>query len=255
MRLSIVIPFSNEESNVETTINKTDEFLKRNKLNGEIIAVDDRSTDNTGKLLDSISKKIKCLKVIHRKGNQKDVEIGYAIRDGIKSARFDTISVMMGDLSDNPDDIKRMLKKVREGYDVVCGSRFIKGSKLVNYPLLKLIMVRFYNTIFSFLFGLNIKDFSNAFKTYRKYVFETIKLESKEFEITAEIVLKAYIKKFKITEVPVSWYNRKQGKSKLGSFSFSSNFILKRLPQIGFRYGLLALRLYVNYLLSKLRLS
>ena len=145
-----------------------------------------------------------------------------------------------------------MIKKIDDGYDIVCGSRFVKGSKLINYPPLKLMMTKFYNSIFSFMFGLKVNDFSNAFKSYRRSVFDSIKLEAKEFEITAEMLLKAQIFGYKITEVPVSWVNRKSGESKLGSFSLSFSFIFFKLPRIGLRYGMIALRLYLIYLVVRL---
>ena len=252
MSLSIVIPFHNEGKNVSTTISKLHAFFKSSKLDGEIVAVDDRSTDDTGKILDHISKRYKILKVVHRKGESKDVEVGYAIRDGIKAAKSDIVTIMMGDLSDNPNDISKMVKKINEGYDIVCGSRFIKGSKLVDYPFLKYIMVRIYNSLFSFFFGLNLRDFSNAFKSYRRNVFDQVKLESKEFEITAEMLLKAHIFGYRIAEVPVSWVNRRSGESKLGTFNFSLKFLFLKLPRIGVRYGLVALKLYSIYLISRL---
>jgi glycosyltransferase involved in cell wall biosynthesis len=252
MTLSIVIPFHNEEKNVGSTIKKLYSFFKSHKLKGEIIAVDDRSADSTGRILDSLSKKYGILKVLHRKGDSHDVEVGYAIRDGINAAKYDIVTIMMGDLSDNPNDILKMIKKINEGYDIVCGSRFIKGSRLVDYPLMKYLMVRIYNFTFPVIFGLKVKDFSNAFKSYRGDVFKKVKLESKEFEITAEMLLKAHIYGYKITEVPVSWVNRKSGESKLGTFNLSFQFLFLKLPRIGFRYGMVALKLYFIYLISRL---
>ena len=252
LTLSIIIPFHNEVKNAETTIRKLFAFFESHKLKGDIIAIDDRSTDDTGEILDGISRKNKLLKVIHRKGKAGNVQIGYAIRDGINASKSDIITIMMGDLSDNPEDIMKMIRKIEGGYDIVCGSRFIKGARMVNYPPLKLVMTKLYNTVFAVMFGLNVKDFSNAFKSYRRQVFDKVMLESKEFEITAEMLLKAHIFGYKITEVPVSWVNRTSGESKLGSFSFSLGFIFKKLPRIGMRYGAVAIRLYLIYLVTRL---
>ena len=252
MSISIVIPFHNEEKNIVSTISKLYAFFRKHNLEGEIIAVDDRSTDKTSEILDSLSRKRKIVKVVHRRGNASSVEVGYAIRDGIKAAKSDIVTIMMGDLSDNPEDILKMIRKIEDGYDIVCGSRFIKGSKLVKYPLLKYLMVRVYNYVFSFMFGLNLKDFSNAFKSYRRAVFDKLKLESKEFEITAEMLLKAHIYGYKIAEVPVSWVNRRSGESKLGTFNFSFEFLFLKLPRISFRYGMTALKLYFIYLINRL---
>lgn len=253
MPLSIVVPFNNEEKNVTNTVNKIYHFLGDNKIKGEIVAIDDRSTDNTGKILDSLKKTVKNLSVVHRIGNPEEIEIGYAIRDGIKAAKYSTITIMMGDMSDDPNDVIKMLNKIDEGYDIVCGSRLIKGSIVTNYPMLKLIMMKLYNKLFSFLFNLPVNDFSNAFKTYRRSVFKKVKLESKEFEVTAEMLIKAYIVGFRITEVPVNWVNRKSGKSKLGLFNISFRFLFYQLPRIGLRYCATAMKLYLQYVFSKFR--
>jgi len=250
--ISVVIPFHNEEKNVKPIIEKVYKVFRIHKFNGEILAIDDRSTDSTGLILRNLKKTIKNLKIVQRSGDAKGIEIGYAIRDGILASKTDTLTIMMGDQSDDVNDIIKMLKKIDEGYDVVCGSRLIKGSMLVNYPKLKLVLMKAYNKLFSLLFSLPVNDFSNAFKTYRRKVFENIKLESKEFEITAEMLLKAYISRFKITEVPVKWFNRKSGESKLGAFSISIEFLLFKLPRIGWRYCVLASKLYLKYLYKNL---
>lgn len=249
--LSVVIPFHNEEKNVKRTIETVTTVFKKYKLKGEIIAVDDRSSDATGKILDSLVQRNKLLKVIHRTGG-KGVEIGYAIRDGINIAKCEVIAIMMGDLSDDPEDMVKMIKKIEEGYDVVCGSRFIEGAHLYYYPPLKQEAHRTYNTFFSFLFGLKLKDFSNAFKMFRREILKKVEIESKGFEVTAEMLLKAHLLGAKITEVPVKWFGRKSGESKLGSFSFSLSFLTIKLPKIGWRYGVLALKLYFQFLFRKI---
>jgi len=244
--VSIVIPANNEEENIKKTIGEVLKLFSKKRLRGEIIAVDDRSTDSTGKVLDSISKKNRLVKVVHRTGGG-GVEIGYAIRDGINAAKCDVVVVIMADLSDNPNDIVKMVKKIDEGYDVVCGSRFLEGSEVVGYPPLKLISNRLYNFMFSFLFGVKSNDFSNAFKAYRRSIFKKIHLESGGFESNAELGLKAHFLGYKIADMPVKWIKRKGGKSKMGSFSFSFKSIFIQIPKHGWNYGMLALKLFLRY--------
>jgi len=251
MKLSIIIPIHNEEKNIYKLLTSIKKI--KFKIPYEIIVVNDRSTDGTGTLLNKLKKRIKTLSIIHRTGDSDTIEIGYAITAGTKVAKGDMFTIMMGDLSDDPKDIAKMIKKINEGYDVVCGSRLIKGSRLINYPPLKLVMMKIYNNLFSFAFNLPVKDFSNAFKTYKRNVFKKVKLNSKEFEITAEMLIKAHIAGFKIAEVPVSWINRKSGKSKFGSFNLSFKFLFYQLPRIGFRYCATTIKLYFQYLFSKLR--
>jgi glycosyltransferase involved in cell wall biosynthesis len=247
--VSLIIPANNEEANIKKTIAEVLKLFSEKKLKGEIIAVDDRSTDNTGKILDSIAKRNRIVKVVHRTGG-KGVEIGYAIRDGINTARCDVVVVMMADLSDDPEDVVKMIKKIDEGYDVVCGSRFISGSEVVDYPPLKFITNRLYNMVFYFLFGIKSKDFSNAFKAYRRSIFKKISLESKGFESNAELGLKAHFLGYKITDVPVKWLQRKGGKSKMGSFSFSFKSVFIQIPRHGWNYGVLAIKLFSRYKLK-----
>lgn len=253
MKVSIIIPAHNEEKIIQNTLIKVRNAMKESKLDYEIIAVDDNSNDNTGLAIDNLSKKMSNIKSVHKKAKKKGpTGLGAAIKFGFKYSSGNIIIPFMGDLSDNPKVIPRFVKKINEGYGVVCGSRFIKGGKLFGYPLLKLIANRLYNRLFAFLFHLDIKDISNAFKAYRREVFAATKPESDGFEITSEIVLKAHIKRYRIIEVPVSWHDRDNiEKSKFGSF-ISPTFILFKLPRIGVSYGKLSLLLWFKFVLSRI---
>jgi glycosyltransferase involved in cell wall biosynthesis len=248
MRISVVIPAHNEEKIIQKTIKSVKNALSRQDY--EIIAVDDNSNDNTGKILGDLSKSMG-IKVLHIKNPlPRPSGLGKALNLGFGHCSGDVIVPFMGDLSDNPKDIIKLVKKIKEGYDVVCGSRFVKGGKIKGYPLTKLIINRLWNNLFAFLFGMKIKDISIAFKAYRKKVIVKIKPNSKGFEITAEIVLKAFIHGFKITEVPVSWRERSRGESK---FISSPKSLLTKLPSIGYGYFSLGFKLWLKYLSQKLR--
>lgn len=247
MKFSVIVPAHNEEAIIGKTIAELIKAVKN--YDCEIIAINDNSNDSTGKILESLSKKYKRLKVLHKLAfKQGPTGLGTVLIFGFKSAKGKILVPFMGDLSDNPDDIVKLVKKVEEGYDVVCGSRFIKGGKIKDYPLIKLIMNRLWNNLFAFLFRMKVKDISNAFKAYKKEVIDKTKPKSKGFEITAEVVLKAYIMGLKITEVPVSWSGRKRGygESKFGSFT--SKILLVQIPRIGYSYGMLALKLWFKFL-------
>ena len=176
--------------------------------------------------------------------------MGSALIAGFKIASGEVFVPFMGDLSDDPKDIVKLVEKIDEGYDVVCGSRFTEGGSTTDYPLIKLIINRVWNRFFSFIFGMKIKDISNAFKAYRRFVIDKIEPSSKGFEITAEIALKARVYGFKLTEVPVSWSGRKKGESKFGSFSFK--FVIIKMPTIGYRYSMLGIKLWLKFLSKKL---
>jgi len=256
MKISIIVPAHNEERVIENTLNKIYDIMRRTKYSYEIIVVDDNSDDNTGQIIENLSKKIKTIKPVHKKAKRcGPTGLGSAIKFGLKHSSGNIVIPFMGDLSDDPKDIVKLIDKATEGYDVVCGSRFIKGGKIIGYPKIKMISNRAYNRFFAFLFRLNVKDISNAFKAYRREVFKSINLESDGFEITSEIVLKAHVNKHRITEVPVSWHSRsKGGKSKLGSF-VSPKFIFLKLPRIGFSYGMLSLGLWFKFVKNRLGTS
>ena len=252
MKFSVIIPAHNEDKIIERTIKTVVKGLKN--YNYEIIAVDDNSNDSTGRILDSLSKKYKNLKAVH-KVSQKvgPTGLGSALTFGFSHATTQILIPFMGDLSDDPRDIPKLVEKIEEGYDVVCGSRFTEKVSITDYPPVKMFVNRLWNNAFAFLFGLRIKDISNAFKAYRALVVKKTKPKSKGFEITAEITLKARIAGYKITEVPVSWSGRKreEGESKFGSFSFK--FVFSKLPVIGYRYGKLALSLWMGFLSERIR--
>ena len=122
----------------------------------------------------------------------------------------------MADLSDSPDDIIKYYKKLEEGYDCVFGSRFIKGSKVVDYPIIKLIINRIVNTFIQLIFKTKYNDLTNAFKAYKIEVIKDIlPLKAAHFNITIEISLSALIRNYKIATIPISWYGRTWGQSNL----------------------------------------
>jgi len=254
MLISIIIPFHNEEKILKKTIRLIGCTVGKGDYRYEIIAVDDNSDDNTGMILDNLAKNYSkskhiLVRAVHKKNREVGPSgLGAALRFGFKHAKGDALITFMGDLSDDPKDIPKLIKKFDDGYDIVCGSRFVHGGNTNDYPKIKMISNRLWNRIFALLFMTNLKDISNGFKLYRKEVIAVARPSSNGFEITAEIVLKGLINNFKIVEVPVSWHNRKKGYgvSKFGSFSIT--FVIIKLPKIGWAYGKLALKLWLEFL-------
>ena len=252
MKISVVIPGHNEQDIIPKTISLTYNTLEKTKYDFEIVIVDDNSNDNSPKVLDVIAKKNKKVKILHKKSSViGPTGLGSALVFGFKKCTGDVVIPLMGDMSDDPKEIPRFIKKIEEGNDVVAGSRFIHGAKLTGYPTTKMIVNRVYNRIFAILFLMKVTDISNAFKAYRKEVIQLANPKSKGFEITSEIVLKARVAGMKIDEVPVTWSSRKDESkgSKFGSFK-SLKFIFIKLPQIGYNYGMLSLKLWIQFLLK-----
>lgn len=160
-----------------------------------------------------------------------------AIRTGLEETKEGYVVVFMADLSEEPGYINNMMQKAEEGYDVVCGSRYMRGGEQIGSPLLKSFLSRMAGLSLKLLSGIPTYDVSNSFKLYSRKVLDSMGIESNGgFELGLEILVKAYLKGFRITEVPVVWKKREHGASR---FNFA-----KWLPKY--------LRWYFYLMLSKI---
>ncbi len=223
MKLSIVIPAYNEEASLSDTVHKIHTELNAQKIEHEILVINDNSTDNTLLILENLSKTIPSFRFLT---NQGPNGFGYAVRKGLENYSGDCVAVMMADLSDSPQDLTKFYRKMVEGdYDCVFGSRFIKGGKTYDYPKIKKIINRIANFIIKTSFRIKYNDTTNAFKLYKKETIEGIKpFLSPHFNLTIELPLKAIIRGFSYTVVPNSWQNRKFGSSKLNIREMGSRY-------------------------------
>ncbi|MFH1519348.1 MAG: glycosyltransferase family 2 protein [Candidatus Omnitrophota bacterium] len=204
--VSVVIPAHNEEECMEKVISRLAQVLA---MEHEIVVVNDHSVDNTRDKVEGLKKSYKNIVLVDNKEAQ-----GFAntLRTGFQVARGELIVPVMADLCDDPQIINQMYHKIKEGYDIICGSRYMKSGKKVGGPLLKTFLSRMAGKIIHIL-GIPTHDITNSFKMYRREVIEAIDSKAKSFEISMEIPLKACLKGFKITELPTVWYSRVIGKS------------------------------------------
>ncbi|HLZ87212.1 MAG TPA: glycosyltransferase family 2 protein [Puia sp.] len=213
MRLSVVIPAYNEEGSIEATVRTIHEALARNGISHQVLVVNDNSKDRTQEILQALSDEIPEVNYINNPGANG---FGFAVRMGLENFSGDCVAVMMGDLSDSPEDLVRFYNKMLEGYDCVFGSRFIRGGKIYDYPFIKLVINRMANTIVQIMLGIRYNDATNAFKLYRKETIQGLKpFLSHHFNLTVELPLKAIVRGYSYAVVPNSWTNRKTGESKL----------------------------------------
>lgn len=215
--VSLVVPAHNEEGNLRPLLEKILPVMENNPeiKSYEILFVNDNSRDKTPEIIEDLAKTHSCVRTLHR---WESPGFGNAVKAGLKEARGEIVIPLMADLSEEPEDIVRLVKKMEEGYDVVYGSRFCPGGSTNDYPLIKLLLNRLGNHAIGLLFGLPHRDITNAFKAYRREVLEAIgfeNMEAEHFDLTIEIPLKAHVLGFKSVEVPVSWENRKVGEAKL----------------------------------------
>lgn len=220
MHVDLIVPAYNEYGNLRRMVERTTETLRAEKRDwsfGILLVVSDGSTDGTQELAADLDEEYP---EVSRLVRTKDFGFGNAIKDGIAHADGDVVVPFMADLSDDPADVPKMVEKIRAGYDVVYGSRFMDGGSVEGYPRLKLLYNRSFNNFIRLLFGIGEKDVTNAFTAYRREVIDEIdpsSLQSESFDITAELPLRATVEGFRITEVPVSWRSREAGVSKLNA--------------------------------------
>ena len=222
MKFSIVIPAHNEESCIESTLSLLVAKIAESDFDCEIVVVADYCSDKTESIVAKFAKKNRSIKLIQ---NQNKGGFGMAVRAGLDAYSGDAVVIFMADASDSPDDLLKYFAKITDGAECVFGSRFIKGGKVVDYPKHKLILNRLVNLLIRLLFQHGMNDTTNAFKCYRREVIDGCRpFLAPHFNLTVEIPLKAVIRGYKYEIIPISWYNRTSGVSKL------------KLKEMGSRY-------------------
>ena len=236
-KLSVIIPARDEAGNLPNCVAGIEKELKNHGIDGEIVVVDDGSRDDTPKVLEEL--KLQHPKLLSLRNDGQN-GFGRAVRCGLTVARGDAIAIMMADLSDSPQDLVRYWEKLNEGYDCIFGSRFISGSRVTDYPRAKLFANRIVNTAIRYAFRIECNDITNAFKMYRREVIEGCQpLISPHFNLTVEIPLKAVIRGYSWTVVPISWRNRSKGVAKL------------KLREMGSRYFFIVAYLWLEKYFSR----
>lgn len=212
MQLSIIIPAHFEEKNI---ISELEEIRTKVKTSYEVIIIFDLDNDPTIKVVEKYIKISKLNNIFLKKNNFGSKRgVINAIKTGINYSKSKVIVVSMADLSDDIEKIDAMYRLIEKGFDIVCASRYMKGGRQIGGPFLKGLFSRFTGLSLHW-FGLPTHDPTNAFKMYKKSIFEAIKMESDGgFEYSLEIVVKAYKLGYKITEVPATWRDRTAGESK-----------------------------------------
>ena len=213
-KLSIVIPAYNEEKNIADCIHELQATLRdKNQIPYEIIVVDDNSRDATEAVVRAEMAKDPGVRLVKR---NPPGGFGRAIRSGLEAVRGDVVVIYMADLSDSPEDVVAYYRKIREGYDCVFGSRFIRGSEVRNYPTFKLFVNRIVNRCIQLMFWTRFNDLTNAFKAYRTAVIRDCgPYRACHFNLTLEMSLGALIRDYHVAEVPIRWYGRTWGSSNL----------------------------------------
>jgi len=218
MKLSVIIPAHNEEENITGVIDRIESLLD---LEYELVIVNDHSTDKTASVVGGLRLRFPNMRLVENPGPKG---FANAIKCGFANSKGELVIPVMGDLCDDLATIKIMAGKIEDGYDVVCGSRYMKGGARIGGSRIKGFFSFFVGRSLKLLIGIPTCDVANAFKMYRKKVIDSINIESKGFEISMELPLKAYYLGHKITEVPTVWRERQMGKSNFKMFNLAPDY-------------------------------
>ena len=236
-RLSVVIPARDEEGCIASTVEHLHVELALRKVPHEIIVVDDGSGDRTWEILCALAERIPELRPVRNEGLHG---FGRAIICGLDQMQGDAAVIMMADESDDCRDVVRYWEKLNEGYDCVFGSRFMKGGGVIDYPRVKLYVNRLANRFLRLLFRIKLNDTTNAFKVYRKTaIVGSRPLIAPHFNLTVELPLKAIVRGYSWTVIPITWRNRRHGVAKL------------KITEMGSRYLFICLYIWLEKYFSR----
>jgi len=218
--LNIIIPVYNEGDNILATLA---EIKRKISIPYQVFVIYDFNEDNT---LPALQTPIQNGEPIQLVKNQYGRGALNAIKTGFNSVHDGILLVMMADSSDDLAAVTPMYQKMQAGYDIVCGSRYMKGGKQIGGPWFKKLLSRTAGLSLFYLAGIPTHDVTNSFKMYRKKVLDGVEIESNGgFELGMEIVIKAYLKGFKVGEVPSIWRDRNSGESKFKLFQWLPKYI------------------------------
>jgi dolichol-phosphate mannosyltransferase len=210
----IIIPTYNEAENIATTIT---EVIGLNIPDLCVLIVDDNSPDKTGDIVDEIAQNDSRVRLIRRPGK---TGLGTAYVSGFKYAienGFDLVFEMDADLSHNPKDIPKFIDRMQD-YDLVIGSRYVKGVNVINWPLSRLLLSLGANWYTRAVTRLPIHDCTSGFKCFRIEVLKNIdvnNISSDGYSFQIEMTYKAWQRGFRILEIPIIFVDREKGVSKM----------------------------------------
>lgn len=226
--LTLVVPVYNEAENITALIEAAKAKINRDY---RVYCVYDTDSDTTVPVLQELMPSHPEIELVR---NAYGRGVLNAIRTGMEKAPAGAVVVTMADLSDDLAVVDKMYDMHLEGYDVVCGSRYMRGGRQIGGPLIKRTMSRLAGVSLHYLTRIPTRDVTNSFKLYSKKLLDDIDIESSGgFEIGMELVIKAYLGGYRVGETPTSWTDRTAGQS---------NFNVRRLLPHYIHWYLFAIR-------------
>ncbi len=231
MRIVTVIPTYNERENIKPLIEALEnEFAGYNKHEWYILIVDDSSPDGTGELVRELTQKYDNLRLL---GGHK-VGLGSAYQRGItyaiKKLQADVIASMDADLSHDPSYIPKLVAEIENGFDLVMGSRYIKGGSIPkSWGIHRKILSSVGNIVVRLLLEIpEVHEFTNSLRAFRVNLYEKMdkaKLDFKDNTFLPAFIHEAHRQGAKIKEIPLVFKSRVSGESKIDVFTYTPNLI------------------------------
>ena len=212
-RALVIIPTYNEKESIAAIIA---EVLDQDPRIS-ILVVDDNSPDGTGQIVDVLAAQEKRISVLHR---QKKEGLGQAYIAGFRwaiAADYDFIFEMDADFSHRPEYLKDFLEAIEQN-DLVLGSRYVSGINVINWPMSRLLLSYGANIYARVVTGLPVVDATGGFKCFRRQVLEAIdldKVHASGYGFQIEMSMRAWKKGFRVKEIPIIFYDRTAGVSKM----------------------------------------
>jgi dolichol-phosphate mannosyltransferase len=209
----IVVPTYNERENLPALVDR----LLSLPVAVDLLVVDDNSPDGTGKIADELALKHSSIHVLHRPEKNG---LGRAYLAGFNWALergYEFIFEMDGDSSHNPDDVPRFLEAARDA-DLVLGSRYVNGIRIINWPLRRLMLSKFAANYVRIITGMPLTDPTGGYKCFRRRALQAIDLtaiRSNGYSFQIEMTHKIWRQGLKVVEVPIIFTDRFLGQSKM----------------------------------------
>ena len=218
--LSVIIPAFNEEQKIGRTLSRIRGYLTERNFNYELIVVDDCSTDSTPHIVRQMMAEDEHILMLRNGRNRGK---GYSVKKGILNARGDYLLYTDADLSTPIEEFDKFTEWLDQGYDIVVGSRVIKGAEiLIPQPTYRILMGVLFRTFRRLLMLYHISDTQCGFKCYRREAaYEIFPRQCiRGFTFDVEILYIAHKYNYKIKEVPIRWFNDPDSKVRLIKSSF-----------------------------------
>ena len=210
----ILIPVFNEK---ETIIKTLKNIISIVKYNYNIFICYDYEEDPTLKIIKENFHNNS--KIIFIKNSSRG--FNSALISGFKRSKAKAVLFYMADDHINHNTINLCYEKFKEGHEIICPSRFVRGGKMIGNPFLKSMLTRLASFFLFYFTSFPIKDSTNSFRLFPRNLLDKIKIESdKGFTLSLELTAKAHRLKYKIIEIPVVWIEREKGESRFKLFSF-----------------------------------